>query len=94
MTDVFGFSWDQTKYLGLTGSFPICIGQFQEGFCRRGELNVELYLQEGILVLLIQLGSNEKILDVTLDWNCKECNIPKNSLKVESDSPRNTVKRY
>lgn len=89
--NVFRFLWDKTMYLRLTGSFAICISQFQKTFRRRGELNVELYLQESILVLFIQLGLNEKILNVTLDWDGKEDNVPKDSFEGEPDSPRNML---
>lgn len=81
--------WDETIYLRLTGSFPICIGQLQETFRCRGELDVELDVQESILVLFIQLGLNKEVLNVTLDWYSKEDNIPKDSCKVDLDSARN-----
>ena len=50
---------------------------------------MELHLQESILVLLIQLGLNKKVLNMTLDWDGKEAYFPKYSYKVGSDSPRN-----
>lgn len=50
---------------------------------------MELYLQESILVLLIQLGLNKKVLNVTLNRDGKESNIPKDSYRIESERPRN-----
>ncbi len=64
------------------------IGQLQENFRRGGELDVELYLQESIPIVIIQLRLNEKVLNVTLNWDGKEGNIPKNSYKVDSASSR------
>lgn len=52
---------------------------------------MKLYLQESILVLLIQLGLNTKVLNVTLDWNGEEGNIPKDAYKGESDRPRSVI---
>ena len=40
---------------------------------------MEFNLEESILVLLIQLGLNEKILNTTLGWDGEEYNIPKNT---------------
>ena len=81
--------WNETIYLRLTGSFPTCIVQLQETFRRRGELDVELDLQESILVLFIQLGLNEEVLNATLDWYSKEGNISKDSCRVDLDYARN-----
>ena len=85
---VFNFPWYQTIYLRLTGSFTIFIGQLQENFRRGGELDVELYLQESIPIVIIQLRLNEKVFNVTLNWDGKEGNIPKNSYEVDSASSR------
>ena len=46
---------------------------------------MDLYLQESILVLFIQLGLNKKVLDAALDWDSKEGNIPKDSYTFKSD---------
>ena len=75
-------------YLRLTGSLPVRIDQVQENFRRRAELDLKIYLQESILVLLIQLGLNKKVLNVTLNWDCEKGDIPKDSYKDEPDSPR------
>lgn len=50
---------------------------------------MELYLQESILVMLIQLGLNKKILNMTFDWDGEEGNIPKDSYQIESGRLRN-----
>ena len=76
-------------YLRLTCFFTVCIGQLQEDFRCRGELDVDLYMEEGILVLVIQFGLYNEILNATLSWKSKEGDVPKNSCAAESDSPRN-----
>lgn len=52
---------------------------------------MDLHLQESVLVLLIQFSFYKKILNMTLDWDSKEGNIPKDSCTAELDSPRITL---
>ena len=86
---MLSFLRKQTIYLRLTCFFTVCIGQLQEDFRCRGEPDVDLYMQESMLVLLIQFSVYNEILDATLSRKSKEGDVPKNSCAVESDSPRN-----
>ena len=85
---MLSFLRKQTIYPRLTCLFTICISQLQEDFRFRCELDVDLYMQESILVLIIQFGLYNKILNATLNWESKEGDVPENSCAVESDSPR------
>ena len=49
---------------------------------------MELYLQESIPIVIIQLRLNKKVLNVTLNWDGKEGDIAKDSYKVDSASSR------
>lgn len=100
---MLSFLRKQIIYLRLTCSLPVYICQFQENFRCRGEPDVDLYVQERILVPIIQFGLYKEILNSTLSGKSKEGDVPKNSCAVESDSPRNVsmvltgqplIKRY
>ena len=86
---MLSFLRKQAIYLRLTYFFTVCIGQLQEDFCCRGELDVDLYMQERILVLIIQFGLYKEILNSTLSGKSKEGDVPKNSCAIESDSSSN-----
>ena len=85
---MLSFLRKQSIYLRLTCFFTVCIGQLQKGFRCTGELDVDLYMQVGILVLVIQFSLYNEILNATLSWKSKKSDVPKNSCAIESDSPR------